>query len=263
MPYTNYGSAYLGKNGGIQNYNALTAEVNRNLHNGLMFEAAYTWSKNLTDVDETGDVEGGTTPEDTYDIHRDYGNSEFNPRNRFVSSLIWELPVGSGKMLLNKKGFWDTAIGGWQLSANFTAQSGQFLTPTYGATYDASGTNTFGGRPDQIGNPNGGTHSLQHWFNASAFAPVPQAAGRFGNAHYGTIIGPGANALNAGLYKTFVIHDNVNLRIQGSFTNVLNHPNFGNPDVNINDGSTGLISATSTISFAGPRSGQVGARLSF
>jgi hypothetical protein len=178
--------------------------------------------------------------------------------------MIWELPVGSGKWLLNRSGLLETVLGGWQLSANFTAQSGQFLTATYSATYDASGTNTYGGRADQVGNPNSGQHTLQHWFNAAAFAPVPQNAGRFGNAHVGTIVGPGQNALNTALFKSFTIHDNWKVRLEGSFTNVLNHPNFGNPDTNISDGaSTGTITSTTSNSFGGARSGQVAARLSF
>lgn len=264
VAYPNYSSASYTTNGGIQNYHALTAELNRNFHHGLQFEAAYTWSKNLTDVDEVGDVEGGTYIEDSYNLRRDYGNSMFDPRSRFVSSMIWELPVGSGKWLLNRPGILNTALGGWQLSANFTAQTGQFLTATYSATYDASGTNTYGGRADQISNPNNGQHTLQHWFNAAAFAPVPQNAGRFGNAHVGTIVGPGQNALNTALFKSFTIHDNWKVRLEGSFTNVLNHPNFGNPDTNISDGtSTGTITSTTTNSFGGARSGQVAARLSF
>jgi Carboxypeptidase regulatory-like domain len=263
VPYLNYQGIQYEANGGDQTYNALTAEVNRRMHNGLMFEAAYTWSKNLTDVDETGDVEGGTTIEDSYNIQRERGNAEFDPRQRFVSSLVWELPVGKGKEILNSSGILNSVLGGWQLSANFVAQTGQFYTPLFSGV-DPSNTNTFGGRPDIIGNPTlpSGQRSASSWFNPAAFA-VP-ANGSFGSARNGSVVGPGQNALNAGLFKSFRIYEHINLRLQGSFTNVLNHPNFGEPNMNISSGaSAGVITSTSTNSFVGPRGGQVGARLSF
>jgi hypothetical protein len=263
VPYLNYQSIQYEANGADQTYNALTAEVNRRLHDGLMFEAAYTWSKNLTDDDETGDVEGGTTIEDSYNIRRERGNAEFDPRQRFVSSLVWELPVGTGKAILNGNRLLNSVLGGWQLSANFVAQTGQFYTPTFSGA-DPSNTNTFGGRPDIIGNPelSPGERSVSQWFNPAAFT-VP-ANGHFGSARNGSIVGPGQNALNAGLFKSFKIYENVTLRLQGSFTNILNHPNFGEPNMNISNGaSAAVITSTSTNSFVGPRGGQVGARLSF
>ncbi|HUV91944.1 MAG TPA: TonB-dependent receptor, partial [Anaerolineales bacterium] len=263
VPYLNYQGVNYEANGAHQSYNALTAEVIRRMHNGLMFDAAYTWSKNLTDDDEIGDVEGGVTIEDTYNLQRERGNAEFDPRQRFVSSVIWALPVGNGKAFLNRHGILNVVLGGWQLSGNFTAQTGQFYTPQFSGA-DPSNTNTFGGRPDVIGNPNlpSSKRSIAHWFNVAAFA-VPKN-GQFGTARNGSVVGPGQDALNAGLFKTFKVYDQMSLRLQGSFTNVLNHPNFGQPDMNISTGtSAGVITSTSQNSFSGARTGQVGARLYF
>jgi hypothetical protein len=225
-----------------------------------MFEAAYTLAKNLTDVDEVADVEGGTVIEDAFHRARDKGNAQYSPRNRFVSSFVYELPFGPGKAFLNHKSFWSEVFGGWQLSGNVILQSGLYYTPSFSGA-DPSNTNTFGGRPDVVGNFRLANQSITNWFNPSAFA-VPQP-GRFGNAGNGIIEGPGEQIVNAGLFKTFDITEKLHLRVQGSFTNILNHPNFAAPNLNISSAAAGQITSVQTANFAGPRAGQIGARLEF
>ena len=66
--------------------------------------AAWTWAKNLTDVDETGGVEGGTTLENAFDRRRERADAQYTPRHRFISTVIWELPFGSGKPFLSDSG---------------------------------------------------------------------------------------------------------------------------------------------------------------
>ena len=86
-------------------------EVNHNFRHGLSFRSAWTWAKSLTDADETGDVEGGPLIEDSYNLSRDYGNSRYSPRNRWVSSGLYELPFGRGKFFLNHNSWVDKILG--------------------------------------------------------------------------------------------------------------------------------------------------------
>jgi hypothetical protein len=154
-------------------------------------------------------------------------------------------------------------LGGWQLSGSYVAQTGDFLTPTFSGS-DPSNTQTFGGIPDRIGNGNlpTGERSIERWFDASAFAVPP--AGRFGNSGRGIIVGPGRQAAHLGLFKSFPMGERVNLRFQATFTNVLNHPNFDNPVLNISaPGSVARIRSIQGRDLAGPRTGLIGARLDF
>jgi hypothetical protein len=52
-PYPLFYSVYVFKNGGYENYNAFSGEVNRKFSHGLSYEAALTWAKNLTDDQDT------------------------------------------------------------------------------------------------------------------------------------------------------------------------------------------------------------------
>jgi hypothetical protein len=66
------------------------------------------------------------------------------------------------------------------------------------------------------------------------------------------------------LAKIFVIHDNVRLRVESTFTNVLNHTNYAPPVTNIsNTGAFGVLNAAQTAESAGNRTGQVAARIEF
>ena len=265
-PYPAYQSIFMYSNGGNQTYNALSTEVNKRWSKGLSFQVSWTWAKSLTDVDETGDVEAGVVIEDSNNRARDKGNSQYAPRHAVQGNVVWELPFGSGKPFVNRGGLIDRLIGGWRLSTGLVAQTGQYLTPTFSGS-DPSNTLTFGGRPSVVSNWNlpSGQRSINDWFNASAFA-VP-VNGQFGNAGYGIIEGPGLFDVNAALFKSFKVTEHSSLRLQASFSNVLNHPNFSNPNLNISfPASAGVITSTYSQTFGisgGPRQGQVGLRYEF
>jgi hypothetical protein len=81
--------------------------------------------------------------------------------------------------------------------------------------------------------------------------------------------GPGLVNLSGGLSKTFAITERVKLKAEGTFTNVLNHTNLGDPNTNLSSPSYGLITGTigsyngTPADFGGARSGQVSARIEF
>jgi hypothetical protein len=84
--------------------------------------------------------------------------------------------------------------------------------------------------------------------------------GRFGNSGTGTVEGPGYIQLNSGLAKIFSLHERFKLRVEASFTNVTNHTNLNeeNLNQNLSSASFGVITAG-----LGGRSGQIAARLDF
>jgi hypothetical protein len=67
----------------------------------------------------------------------------------------------------------------------------------------------------------------------------------------------------------FSITERVKLRAEGTFTNVLNHTNLGDPNMDLSSSSFGLISGTigsyngTPADFGGARTGQVSMRIEF
>ncbi len=273
-PYPLFYSVYEFQNGGYENYNAMSAEVMHNYHHGLSFDASLTWAKNLTDDDDldTNGLDGGVTAEYTNHLSREKGNAKFTPRLDFTSNLVYQLPIGEGGLLLNNHSLTSKLLGGWKISAAFLAVTGDYLTPTFDGlspsnTSPVYGTNT----PTRVLKSLApiGTKSIFNWFNPAAFA-IP-AAGTFGTGPFGTIEGPDSNTLNAALFKSFTTYREQHLEVRLSFTNVLNHPNFGDPIVDLSVPPTttfpgqgvGQINGITGRSFAGPRSGLFTARYVF
>jgi hypothetical protein len=273
-PYPLFYSVYEFQNGGYENYNAFSGEVTHNYRHGLSFDTSLTWAKNLTDDDDldSNGLDGGVTAEQTGHLSREKGNAKFTPRLDFTSTAVYALPIGKGGYILNNDSLASRLVGGWKLSGTFLSVTGDYLTPTFDGlspsnTSPVYGTNT----PTRVRQSLApvGNKSVFNWFNPTAFS-IP-AAGTFGSGAYGTIEGPGSNTLNAAIFKSFATYREQHLEFRLSFTNVLNHPNFGDPNVDLSVPPTntfpgqgvGQISGTTGRSFTGPRSGLFTARYIF
>jgi len=242
--------------GGIQKLHALDLALERKYSKGLTFQAGYTLAKNLTDV---GDDDESAGIENAYDRGSEMGNVYWMPRQRFVGSVMYDIPYGKGT------GPWKQAFGNWQVSAVTVFQSGQFRTPSFGGS-DPSNTRVEGGRPDQISDPSLSDATNQRWFNPAAFTIPP--VGRFGNSARGVIVGPGLNNVDFGAFKYFRLGEKAKLQLRMTSINFFNHPNWGpSPNTDITSGNVGKItglqgSKRETLSSAA-RQIQVGLRIDF
>ena len=79
----------------------------------------------------------------------------------------------------------------------------------------------------------------------------------------GSVEGPRLVNLSSGVNKTFAIAEHVRLKAEGTFTNVFNHTNLGDPNLDLSSSSFGQINGTVGSDFGGARTGQVAVRLEF
>ena len=82
---------------------------------------SYTLSKFL---DQQNDNFSALFPQTSYNTNLEHGLSLSHIPHRFVLSSVYDLPFGPQRSFL-QNGFWSHVIGGWQVSGNFTLQSGQ------------------------------------------------------------------------------------------------------------------------------------------
>jgi hypothetical protein len=92
---------------------------------------------------------------------------------------------------------------------------------------DNSSTGLGNDRPDLVGDPNAGPHTVDRWFNTAAF--TPNAVLTFGNAGRNIVSGPGFHNFDFSVMKNTRIHQNVNLQFRAELFNITNHPNFALP----------------------------------
>jgi hypothetical protein len=242
---------------------------------------------------------GGARSTSILDRHADFGNTYGTRRQHFNTTLQYDLPFGRGKEFAsNIPRVADALIGGWRITSILLLQTGAYLTPYFPAGQgDPSGTGS-GLTSSATGFDPG--HRAQHsdtvspnwkptnqnrnlWVNPAAFncpgasnwtvghpcttgrglpgdlAPI----GRFGNTQVGSVVGPGMVNLSAGVSKSFVLTERARLKAEGTFTNVLNHTNLGDPNMNLSSSSFGKITSSVGYGQAGNRTGQVSMRLEF
>lgn len=95
--------------------------------------------------------------------------------------------------------------------------------------------------------------------NGVLIAPI----GRFGTSSVGDLNGPAMTTLSTGLSKVFQISESIHLRAEGTFTNVLNHTNLADPNLDTTSAGFGQISQARGSDFGGNRTGQVSVKLEF
>jgi hypothetical protein len=261
-------------NGARSNYNAGTFAVNKHFAHGLQFQNSYVFAKNLSNgagyspTGFTGEAGGRVT--DPQNIGLDYGNIAYTRRHRFLSTFVYELPFGRNHTFLNSaNGLVERVVGGWQLSGVVLYQTGPFLTVT------ASGADPLGsnfpnlegsGRADAVSGVSviPSSQNIRNWVNPAAFAVPANNIGRGGNSPIGSVIGPNTQAVSISLFKTTKITEAAALQLGVAVANAFNHPNYGNPSLNIASASTfGQITSLQSQENGGPRSLQITGRITF
>lgn len=231
---------------GNQRYDSLQVSVRRRLGRGLEYQAAYTWSKGMSDaVGFFG--EGGQAAaqaaywQNVYDQKSEWGPTYFDAAHMFVYSAIYDLPLGRNKRY---GGGWGPALNGilgnWQVSGIMTLRGGFPLTIT---SLDRSGTTSRGPRADRIADGAGRREAGpgRTWFDASAFRlPV---AGTFGNSGIGVVRGPGLKNVDLSLQKTFRVTESKRFEFRAELFNVSNTPEFNAPDRAVQSATFGEINS--------------------
>ncbi len=245
---------------GASKYNGLNIGLEKRYSKGLQFKANYTWSKMLDNIDSRNELAaypGTNAFTNYYNQANDWGRSGNDIRHRFVFGSTYQLPYGKGRSFNSRSRALDLVAGGWTLSAIAELRSGTALSPVM----LTNTTNSFsdGERPNVVGNPNLSSPTIQQWFNTSAFAAP--AAYVFGNAGRTFGNGPGAVSLDSSLLKDFRIAERVTTQFRIEALNVLNHPNFANPDTRFGSATFGQI--TSLVSGNQSRILQLGLHLQF
>ncbi|RSL18693.1 TonB-dependent receptor-like protein [Edaphobacter aggregans] len=247
--YPNRNNIQEGLAGGTAKYNGLQMFVNRQLAAGLQATVAYTWSHGLDDSNgafTTGTAGAGARifiENGGPNLRANYGSSDLDQRHLFVASTIYQLPLGRGKMFgTNMNRALDEVVGGWQLNSIVTLESGNPIDIN-----TSSATGGLDNRPDLISYQRvsrqmvGGTSNANNltYFSGTFALPPINGSGVFtrpGNLARNTFVGPSYRTWDVGMFKGFHITERVNAEFRAQAYNVLNTPQFSNPDTNITDG---------------------------
>ena len=281
LKYPNFREVLTRADGPSAKYDALSLEANHRFAHDLTFSNSYTWAKSITNalgvapssaIPTGGQGDNGDNVNNIYNIAADEGNAYYLPRQRFVSTLVYDLPIGRGKKYFGGVSrFANAAVGGWRVTGITLAQTGPWLTPYFPSSLaDPSGTfpasrSVKQQRPDCVSGQSGylSNPTTADYFNVNAFSVPASNIGRFGNCGVGTLEGPGTAVFSSSVGKTFAISERVGVRYEAQFANLFNILNKAAPNMNVASSSFGLISQSQLVEQAGPRSIQMMLRFQF
>lgn len=247
------------------NYNGLQATLNTRNYHGLSMVAGYTWSHSLDDVSANWDFGYGSgLPQNAHNPRTEYGNSDFDVRNRFTLSLTYAIP--------GKKGY-AQSLEGWELNSIITLQSPQYwgamdegtdaagvgplpVSPPanspirwnfYGNTSDfksgAAGIPKYTvatGMPSACttkalaldgGTPGAATAALNLFgcYAQGKSVMIPPALGTFGTMGRNIFPDSGFRNVDFSVAKNWHFSERFRAQFRAEFFNIFNHPNLANP----------------------------------
>ncbi|HZW81019.1 MAG TPA: carboxypeptidase regulatory-like domain-containing protein [Candidatus Deferrimicrobiaceae bacterium] len=252
------------------NYDGLQVTLNSRNYHGLSMVAGYTFAHALDDVGANWDFGyGAGLPQDSYNVGREYANSDFDIRQRFTLSLTYAIPGRSGSWQM---------LEGWELNSIVTLQSPQFWGPIDLGT-DAAGvgplpvsppanepirwsffgkTSDFKSGPNPIpyfagnnsptnptnnaacnsqalavdgGTPGAATESLAFFgcYAQGSSIMIPPPLGQFGNMSRNMFPDSGFKDFDFSVAKNWHLGERLHAQFRAEFFNIFNHPNFANP----------------------------------
>ena len=218
-------------------YHSLQAQFQCRLQSGLTGLFSYTWAKSIDNASNFFASAGDANyPQDSNNIAAERARSSFDVPHRFTGSFVYQLPFGPGKALGSD---WSGAaarlLSGWQLNGIVSLQTGQPYSVALPGEFDNSNTGRSsygfgaGDRPNVNSDPNLSSPDPQQWFDSSAFS-LP-AYGSFGNAGRNIIGGPGLANVDFSVLKDIEIAEATTLQLRAELFNMLNTPNFLNPNI--------------------------------
>ncbi len=231
-PAFNFGTIGGFARGGHASYNSLQTLFRSQLGQST-FQAAYTWSHSIGDVEEDNSS-GSFNQQATTVIGRsglDKGSTNINRPNIFVMSEVYYLPK-----LANQNEFVRNTIGGWEVNSIFTAAHGSSLTVFANGTYNGGnvsgliGTGYIGNnRPLTVAGTtcNSGQKGAQI-LNPNFFTLVGYTLGTVtpGIESRGSCFGAPTTDLDFQLAKNWQVKERYRIKFAMDFFDLLNHPNF-------------------------------------
>ncbi len=273
-----FAQATLASNPSSSSYHSLQVQLNKRLSRGFTSQTSYTWSRTIGDLETE---QGTLAPRDPSNRALERALLGFHRTHVITSNGLMELPFGSNKKLFANARPWVQrlierwqfgAIAGWTSGAPLTITApvsslwqtasgntpvvvGNFPKSTGKVTKVDNGVVYFAGLtqgPDPGLNAVTATNALNtRYTNFAIFDSKGQpvlinpVAGQAGSLGRNVIEGPARFTLDANLIKRVRLSEGKEFEFRLDSTNILNHPVFGSPNVNIDSTDFGRITSAS------------------
>jgi len=228
------GYIYLTSNGHSHRHTG-QLQIRRRLRNGLTAAAQYALSSAMDDAGAfTGvNTSGSAIVQDWRRPDAEWAPSNFDQRHLVTAQLQYTSGAGVSSGSVMDSGV-ARFLRGWTITGQLTTGSGLPLTPVY--LTSVPGTGVTGSIRAAVTGPVADVPA-GYYLNPSAYAPP---SGDWGNAGRNSITGPRQFSLDAGLGRTFLWGDRLNLDWRMNATNVLNRVTYASVNAFVGSPQFGL-----------------------
>lgn len=223
-------------------YHSMQMSVERRLSRGLSAGAHYTWSAYIDDASEifnpsvSGEV---AVSQDSFNRRADRGRSTYDRPHRFSANVVYDVPI-----FTEQTGLLGHVLGGWQVNAFITLQSG----PPFTVLNGADPTGALAGIDGLVGNAIRANVNTNLDVASMSVEEIVRAGGRslyaalvapqrVGNIGRNVLRADGIQNLDFGIIKNTRITENHRIQFRAEFYNATNTRNFGIPEARLNSGN--------------------------
>ena len=230
--------------GANSSYNSLQVSLTQRNWHRFNNQVSYTWSHSIDTASDGQDfVPNASQPNDSTNPSSNKGPSNFDVRNRFVMSSVYDFPK-----IDRLKKFGE----GWSFSGILTLMSGHPFNLNYNFEGNFDGSGEGFGRPDIAAPIHYNRSNPAAFLDLSSFAvpctlnpnppvgppppPPLNSAGNcvpgtrhFGNEGRNSLLGPDYRNLDFAISKMTSLSERFKLEFRADFYNIANHPNFASP----------------------------------
>jgi hypothetical protein len=269
LPFPYYGAINV-TNPRLGSYssNLFLFSVEKKSTNGLTLLFSYTGGKLMSDALQLPQSDFGENnsresvfQDGKYNRRLERAIDPQDVSQRGVVSAVYELPFGTGKRWNPANPVLRRVVGGWQVNAIGTLQTGLPVTISGANNQSTADRPNSTGVSAKLDNP-----TAAKWFNTDAFINPPDFT--YGNVGrtLPDVRSPGTVNWDVSVLKSTAIKERFNLQFRAEAFNLLNHVNLGQPGASFVAGANGKNSSGSfgVISTArDPRQVQLGLKLRF
>jgi hypothetical protein len=220
---------------GNSEYHGLAMDLKKRYARNFLFDAAYTWSRNIDD--STAEVASIiATPrraQDFNNISAEKATSALDRRHRFTFTTLYETPWFSH----HQNAFLRNTAGNWQFSGGYTIESGEWVTPQSGVDTNQNGDSAAdrvilntsgvpGTSSDVTALKNSSGATVAYLANNPTAQFIRAQIGAFATSGRNILATPRIDNIDFNIVKSLAFHERVKLNLRADMYNALNHPQY-------------------------------------
>jgi len=242
QPYPYITPTFYDQSIGQSKYNAFQFRLQQRTTKGLSYLVSYTRSKSM-DFGCSGSFGAeGCEVQNPYNLNGDRSVSGFDLPNIFSGSVVYEIPIGTGRSYSTGHKALDYILGNWDLNAIVTFYSGVPFDVTV-SNGDLANTGNVLERSNQVlTNPYPSNQTSSAWINPAAFATPPPYT--FGTLGRNSLRSDSTKNLDFSVIRRFPFLERYAFEFRADSFNLTNTPVFNTPNHVLGNPNLGVVTST-------------------